>query len=52
MSEVTKKRRWPRRLLVLVVLIGAVAVLRDQLITRNERRYGPPAGRGGASTSG
>lgn len=44
MSEGTKKRRWPRRLLVLVVLVGALAIVRDQLITRNERRYGPPPG--------
>jgi len=48
MSEGTEKRRWPVRLLVLVVLVGVVAVVRDRLITRNERRYGPPDGGPGA----
>ncbi|HMQ28385.1 MAG TPA: hypothetical protein PKA98_20525 [Acidimicrobiales bacterium] len=50
MSEGTKRRAWPRRLLVLVVLVAVVAVVRDRLITRNERRYGPPAGGSGAGS--
>ena len=48
MSEGTKNRRWPRRLLVLVLLVGAVAVLRDRVIARNEARFGPPPGGAGA----
>lgn len=41
MAEATKKRRWPRRLLVLAVLIGVVALVRDRQISRNEARFGP-----------
>ena len=41
MAEATKKRRWPRRLLVLAVLIGVVALVRDRQISRNEERFGP-----------
>lgn len=46
MAEETRKRRWPRRLLVLVVLVGIVAVVRDRQINRNEQRFGavPPGG--------
>lgn len=52
MPEGTKTRRWPRRLLVLVVMLGVVAVVRDRLITRNERRYGtPPGGAGPAGAA-
>ena len=44
--EQTRKRRWPRRLLVLAVLVGLVALARDRQITRNEERFGavPPGG--------
>ena len=40
MSEQTRKRRWPRRLLVLAILVGVVALVREQQIRRNEQRFG------------
>jgi hypothetical protein len=39
MAEATKNRRWPRRLLLLAVLVVAVAVFRARQFARNEQRY-------------
>jgi hypothetical protein len=40
MSEQIRTRRWPRRLLVLIALVGIVALVRDRQISRNEQRFG------------
>lgn len=39
MAEGTEKRRWPRRLVALAVLVVVAAVLRDRQFARNEHRY-------------
>ncbi|MCB1005608.1 MAG: hypothetical protein KDB35_15600 [Acidimicrobiales bacterium] len=48
MAEDSRRRRWPRRLLVLAAVVAVVAVIRDRTIARNEARFGAvPPGAGG-----
>lgn len=41
MTEGTGKRRWVRRLVVVALVIGVVAVVRSRQFAANEAKYAP-----------